>query len=91
MYTDSRYVSGEFYSTYDAHRNLTSVSVYRNFPKINRANAVYTWKDGDRIDLVAEALLGNPAMWWKIADVNPQLTNPMNIQVGTQIWIPRVS
>lgn len=51
----------------------------------------YTVTFADRIDSIAATFLGNPALWYKIAQVNPQIMNWLNLQPGTVIRIPLVS
>ena len=51
----------------------------------------YTVTFADRIDNIANTFLGNPALWFKIAQVNPQIMNWMNLQPGTVIRIPLVA
>ena len=45
----------------------------------------------DRIDTIASNFLGNPTLWYKIAQVNPQIMNWSNLQPGTVIRIPLVA
>ena len=51
----------------------------------------YTVTFADRIDSIAATFLGNPALWYKIAQVNPQIMNWLNLEPGTVIRIPLVS
>ena len=45
----------------------------------------------DRIDTIAATFLDNPTLWYKIAQVNPQIMNWTNLQPGTVIRIPLVA
>jgi len=51
----------------------------------------YTVTFADRIDNIASTFLGNPALWYQIAQVNPQVMNWLNLQPGTVIRIPLVA
>lgn len=51
----------------------------------------YTVTFADRIDNIANSFLGNPTLWYKIAQVNPQIMNWLNLQPGTVIRIPLVA
>jgi nucleoid-associated protein YgaU len=51
----------------------------------------YTVTFADRIDNIASTFLGNPTLWYKIAQVNPQIMNWLNLQPGTVIRIPLVA
>lgn len=58
-------------------------------PKPVVANFTYVYlQDGDRLDLMAHRLFGDPGQWWRIADVNPEILDWANIPVGTVLRIP---
>ena len=42
---------------------------------------------GDRCDLIANQIYGDPTLWWFIATVNGLKSN--NITAGTQLRVPR--
>jgi nucleoid-associated protein YgaU len=76
-----------------AHKNtgIYTTAIYRVFPGTVKISYVeYTWTDGDSLDYLAAAFLGNPKLWWQIMDINPTIADPFNIQPGTVIRIPRV-
>ncbi|MET9119955.1 tail protein X [Streptomyces sp. NPDC004528] len=50
----------------------------------------YIWREGDRVDLVAYRNYGDAALWWRIADVNPQIMDWTELPAGTRIRIPIV-
>jgi nucleoid-associated protein YgaU len=50
----------------------------------------YTWTVGDNLDYLAAVFLGNPKLWWQIMDINPTISNPLEIEPGTVIRIPRI-
>lgn len=50
---------------------------------------LYVSKETDTFDLLATRVLGNPALWWKVADLNPHVPFPDQIPVGTTIRLPR--
>ena len=52
------------------------------------ALAEYTVAAGDRPDLIAFRLLGDPGQWWQIADVNPVLDpRELTATVGRKLRI----
>ncbi|ORT58174.1 tail protein X [Streptomyces sp. CB03238] len=51
---------------------------------------IYTWVEGDRVDLVAYRNYGDASQWWRIADVNPSVMDWTEIPAGTRIRIPIV-
>ena len=48
----------------------------------------YRVTDGDTIQAIANKALGNPALWWKIADVNPEILAWYDLAPGIIIRIP---
>ncbi len=90
IYSDSRYAKGLITKAEDPRTGTYRLGVYRKFPKARASFYTYTWMEGDRIDLISNALLGSPTFWWKIMDFNPEIINPFNIPVGTTIRIPSV-
>ena len=65
-----------------------NLSVLRQTPSTLANYTLYTWKPGDRADLVAAKQLGNANLWWAIFDINPQIIYPLSIPPGTIIRIP---
>jgi len=49
----------------------------------------YMWREGDRIDLVANQFLGDPALWWYLMDANPNILDALSITPGTRLRVPR--
>jgi nucleoid-associated protein YgaU len=48
----------------------------------------YVISAGDRIDLLADRFLGDPELWWVIADANPQHMYYDYLPDGTVLRIP---
>lgn len=48
----------------------------------------YTTTGSDRIDTIANAYYGDPTLWWKIGDANPEIMKWDSIPPGTTIRIP---
>lgn len=90
IYSDSRYASGTVLKAQDARTGEYVTAVYRDWPVIRSPFYHYTWVEGDRIDRVADLLLGSPSFWWRIMDLNPEYLDPFTIPVGTTIRIPSV-
>jgi nucleoid-associated protein YgaU len=68
-----------------------TTAVYRVFPgTVKISYTEYTWTEGDSLDYLAAAFLGNPKLWWQIMDINPTISDPLTIEPGTVIRIPRV-
>jgi hypothetical protein len=47
----------------------------------------YEWKDGDRLDLIANKFYGRSNYWWFILENNPEIRDPENINAGTILRI----
>jgi len=90
IYSDSRYATGTILKAQDARSGEYVVAVYRNWPAIKTSFYYYTWVEGDRIDYVAQVLLGSSSFWWKIMDLNPEYLDPFTIPIGATIRIPSV-
>lgn len=48
----------------------------------------HMWTDHDRLDRLAYQYLGDPTMWWQIADMNPSVMDWRTITAGTVIRVP---
>ena len=90
IFSDSRYASGNVLKVQDPRNGVYRKAVYRKFPKARAQFYYYDWVEGDRIDLVANRLLGSPSFWWKIMDFNPEIIDPFSIPIGTTLRIPSV-
>jgi hypothetical protein len=94
IYSDSRYSNpvtnpdGTIPKAWDAKRQEYHVVIRRNFPVYSTKFYLYEWKDGDRLDNLANKFLGNSQYWWKIMDLNPEIINPTTIVPGTLLRFP---
>lgn len=89
IFSDSRYADGTLIKAQDSRNGTYRLGVYRKFPTRTVQFFQYVWAEGDRIDVVANTLMGNPSFWWQIMDANPEVPNPTDIPVGTILRIPR--
>jgi phage tail protein X len=88
--TDSRYANGNIFRAPGTRKNPYQVVVSRVFPNVIDDYFLYTWKENDRIDMVANRFYGNTSLWWQILDFNPEVLDPWQIPVGTALRIPNV-
>lgn len=92
IHYNSRYASGRLLTIREDVRPLmngTSKFVLRSFPQeITGTYATYEWRDGDRLDRVAEFFLKDPLRWWEIMDINPDIMHPSDIKPGQVIRVP---
>lgn len=57
--------------------SLTSVSFY-----------LHTLVEGETLQGLADQYFNRPDLWWAIAEYNPEVTDFVHLQPGTQIRIP---
>ena len=50
----------------------------------------YVTKGLDRVDLLSNAFYGDPKIWWRIADANPEIMDWSNLKAGILIRIPNI-
>lgn len=58
-------------------------------PQYGTRYYLHVAKESDTFDLLALQVLGDPSLWWKIADLNPHVPFPSVIPAGTTIRLPR--
>lgn len=51
-------------------------------------DTTYEWKAGDRIDLVARRIYGDPVLWWVLAVANDIELVPVDLEEGTLLRVP---
>ena len=88
IYLDSRYSDGTLVKTWHPRKQQYDLVVLRQYPSYAQKYFIYEWVDGDRLDNLANRYMGNPAAWWQLLDLNPEILNPLSIAPGTQIRIP---
>jgi hypothetical protein len=90
IYLNSRYANGYLASGIDPRDGTNHKFVFRRFPAANtrKAYTVYTWMEGDRLDIVANKYFPDSTQYWKILDANPDILDPMLLTPGQQIRIP---
>lgn len=69
--------------------SLTSDGKYAE-RKVNATTryTLYTVRQGDTLESIAARLLGTTERYWELADLNPQVKFPLDIDTGTVIRIP---
>lgn len=67
----------------------TDATVYGPvLPQVSSTYTNYLLKPGDRFDTLAYTYLGDPTLWWQIANMNPEVFYPDQLTPGTWIRIP---
>lgn len=49
---------------------------------------LYTVVEGDRLDMLAAQVYGDPELWWIIARANPEVFYPEDLDYGVILRIP---
>ena len=49
----------------------------------------YTVKSGETLESISSKLYGDPTQFWRIADINPQIKFPLDLESGMVIRIPQ--
>lgn len=88
IFLDSRYVDGPLFKAWAPRKREYNVGVFRSWPFYEVRYFMYEWIETDRLDNIASRFLGDPALWWQIMDINPEISNPLTIAPGTQVRIP---
>jgi hypothetical protein len=88
VFSNSRYAAQPVLQVEDSWGNFHP-TIYG--PPAYRANSFlhYIVQLGDRFDLLADQYLGDPTLWWVLADANPQISYPdIGLVPGSVIRIP---
>ena len=78
----SRYVR-----KYD-EKNNEAITISTRTSVINKQYFVHIVKQGDTLVSLANQYLNNDSLYRYIADLNPQITFPDSLTVGSQVRIP---
>ena len=77
-------------SRYKRSTDNSGVSVtQRKVKESTRVLSVVT-KEGQTMQTLAALHLGDPNLYWRIADLNPQIAFPDSIPMGTRLRVPKV-
>ena len=76
------------YSSLSRYRNDASGQTATRLPVTKRGYITYTVRDGDTVENIATRYLGNPARYWEVADMNPQVKFPLDLTTGMLLRLP---
>lgn len=51
-------------------------------------DTLHTWREGDRLVLIAHEVWDDAKPWWLVCDLN-DIVDPGGIEVGTRLRVPR--
>jgi hypothetical protein len=75
-------------STEPMLQNNTILYRLPDSPSTSQNYLEYIAKEGDSLQLLAYTFLQNHNLWWTIADFNPHIWYPLDLEPGTVIKIP---
>lgn len=84
IYPNSRYADGHVVKD-----DGGVVAVERNWSETDDSGYVHVWREGDRLDQLAQRIGLPRTSWWRILDANPAITNPASIETGARILLPK--
>lgn len=84
----ARFTSNSRYATSYVDSGDRSIVLSKRRNMIGTRYRTITAKDGDSFEMLAAKLFGDPARYWEIADINPQVPFPDKIEQGTVIRVP---
>lgn len=82
-----RYVGAQVFAVNDGIRGPIRATYASYVARQPTTYTLYTVQPGDRWDKIADRFYGNPALWWKIADINPELFDPRALRPGIIVRI----
>lgn len=87
IFVGSRYAAQQIVNA-PLSDGTTAPTVFGPTPQTFSRFIYYQVQAGDRYDILAARFLGDPMKWWMIADLNPQVFYPENLQPGAMLRIP---
>ena len=84
----SRFYNHPTYRVGAAHGSDGPVLYQPRLPVVPRSRRTYRVQPGDRLDLIGNALLGDPFLYWLVCDANPDATLDELIEPGRTIAVP---
>ena len=87
--SNSRYVNDALVMIQGSDATLRTTITLSEPSKTQFSYMLHTITGFDRLDTLADTYLGDPSLWWQIADINPDVTIDWSVMpVGTTIRIP---
>lgn len=87
IFEGSRYSTSKVAAVPDA-AGVYHATIYPRSPLASFRYQVYRVKFGDRMETIAAVALGDSELWWRVAQLNPELLYPNDLEPGTIIRIP---
>lgn len=88
IYEGSRYANAPVIRTPSSDGRVRPTVYPLVPPPVPARYKAYAVMAGERMDTIAYRLWGDPEMWWRIADANPEIFYPRDLTIGTILRIP---
>ncbi len=76
-------------SRYTRTTNSKGRAVTQRKPRVSSRYAVVVTREGQTFEELASMHLSDPQLYWRIAELNPQVPYPDEIPAGTRLRIPQ--
>lgn len=81
--------SSSRYTTATSSRDGSSIVISVRKPTTTVEYVTYTAREGESFVTIATRLYNDPTQYWRIADINPQISFPDKLSGGTTVRVPR--
>lgn len=81
--------SSSRYTTTTGDRDGASIVISIRKPTNAVEYVTYTAREGESFVTIATRLYNDPTQYWRIADINPQISFPDRMSGGTLVRVPR--
>jgi nucleoid-associated protein YgaU len=89
VFRNSRYKNVKKYQIEDKDGNINLIYEPRDFPdNIVAGSSTHLIKAGETFESLAQQYYNDSAKWGVIADANPQIFFPLDLEAGLVIYIP---
>ena len=88
IYANSRYQSSQLLFTSDGSGSIRRVVEFPRPRPLAFSAQRHVVREYERLDLLAARYFGDPDLWWVIAEANPEVFYPEDIEPGTSLRIP---
>lgn len=90
MRADSRYADHQIVPLRGKDGRVRNTILAKEPELLTFDYSLYSWRQDDRVDLVAFDFYGVEESWWLIGEANPEILDWNSVPIGTIIRIPSV-
>ena len=88
IFIGSRYENETPFSFSDERGQVRETVLSTRSAPMSDGYRYHIWAETDRVDRLASEYLFDADRWWEIMDANPEILNPMDIEIGQLIRVP---